>query len=78
MTVSDVIQKQKSVALIVLVVMVIILIFQNTDEIETRVFFWHLTMPAAMLLGATFAFGLGVGYLVCSRQNRRSGRSLDE
>lgn len=65
-------QRQKTIARIVLVVLVVILIFQNTDDIQTRVFFWNLTMPTSLLLGATLVLGLGIGYLTSSLRHRRS------
>lgn len=66
-------RRQKNVALVCLLVLVIVLIFQNTEEVETEVLFWQLRMPRALLLGATFVFGTIAGYLLASLRRRRAG-----
>ena len=49
---------------LVLVAVVLIIIFQNRQPVETKFLFVTLTMPRAALLATTMLIGVGVGMLV--------------
>lgn len=57
--------KPKILIVIVLLVLLAIILFQNTQEVDFRIFFWRISMsrvilvPLAVLLG--FLFGYFVG-----------------
>ncbi|MEX1025107.1 MAG: LapA family protein [Planctomycetota bacterium] len=70
-------RNKKNIALVVLLVLGVVLMFQNTAEVHTQFFFWSLTMPRALLLATSFVFGLAAGYLWSSLRQRRNGRSDD-
>jgi uncharacterized integral membrane protein len=55
----------------VAVILVLIVILQNTDEVETSVLWLSIRMPRALLLLTTFAVGFGSGYLVHLRRAKR-------
>jgi len=44
-------------------ILAIILIMQNTHTVETKVFFWSVPMPRALLLAVTFLIGFVAGIL---------------
>ena len=58
------------------VILVLIVILQNTEEVVTKVLWLEIPMPRALLLFVTFAVGFGSGYLVSFRRSRK-GRDTD-
>ncbi|MFI9654521.1 LapA family protein [Guyparkeria sp. GHLCS8-2] len=56
--------KAKLIAALVLVAVVLIIVLQNTQPVETRMLFMTLTMPRAALLAITMLIGVGVGMLI--------------
>lgn len=52
-----------SIALI-LAVLVFVVVFQNTDTVETRLLFATVAMPRAMLLLGTLLIGFVLGLMV--------------
>lgn len=55
--------RAKLVAALVLIVVVLIVVFQNTQPVETKILFVTLTMPRAALLAITMLIGIGAGIL---------------
>jgi uncharacterized integral membrane protein len=53
------------------VILVLIVILQNTEEVVTKVLWLDIPMPRALLLFITFLVGFGSGYLVHLRRSRR-------
>ena len=45
-----------------LIVLVAVLVLQNTEVVEVRLLFWSLSMSRALLLPLVFAAGLLVGW----------------
>jgi len=56
--------KIRNIIIILLVVLAIIVIFQNTQAVETKLLFVTVTMPRALLLMVTFLVGLAVGFIL--------------
>jgi uncharacterized integral membrane protein len=56
--------KLKISAALTLIVLMLIVVFQNTEAVATRFLFITFTMPRAALLGITFLVGIGSGLLV--------------
>jgi uncharacterized integral membrane protein len=53
----------KVVAIAVLTFVVVFVVFQNTQAVETRVLFLTLTLPNAALLFGTLIIGFAIGVL---------------
>jgi uncharacterized integral membrane protein len=57
--------KAKAIALAVLFALIVIVVVQNTEQVQTRILFITIEMPRAVLLAVTallgFLFGLLVG-----------------
>lgn len=51
----------------VIAILVIIVVLQNLDEAPTRILFFTITMPRALLLFITLALGFILGLLFASR-----------
>ncbi len=60
--------KTKIVIIIVLAVLLIIFVLQNTEIVIVNFWFWDLSLPRALLLFVTFAIGLIIGLIVPSAQ----------
>ena len=57
-------RKAKLITAIVIAVLVVVLLLQNTDPVETRLIFMSVKMPRAMLLLVTFLLGFVAGSAV--------------
>jgi uncharacterized integral membrane protein len=55
--------KLKLVALLILVILAIVLVLQNTQAVETKLLFITVTMPRAALLGLALLIGFACGIL---------------
>jgi uncharacterized integral membrane protein len=51
----------KMIVIVVVSLLVLIVVLQNTQSVETKVLFVTITMPRAFLLLLTFLFGFVVG-----------------
>ena len=67
--------KLKLIALLVLALLAIVLIFQNTQTVETRLLFVTVTMPRAALLGLTLLIGFACGILAAIRVGKKRDAS---
>ena len=56
--------KRKLVVIAILAVLTAVVVLQNTQPVETRVFFATVTMPRAVLLLVTVVIGFALGVLV--------------
>lgn len=64
-------KKAKLIAIVVLSVLSIILVLQNTEGIETHILFWTVQMSRALLLALTFILGFVTGILVATHSLRK-------
>ena len=54
----------KPIAILLLAIIVVIVVWQNTEQVETRFLLAKVTMPRAVLLATTTAIGFALGVLV--------------
>lgn len=64
--------KTKIIIIILLAVLLIIFVLQNTEMVLIKFWFWDLSIPRALLLFVCFAMGLIVGLMVPSSQKSKS------
>jgi putative membrane protein len=57
-------KRTKTIAFLVLAVLAVIILLQNTQTMETRILFVTISMPRALLLFVTLMVGFGLGILV--------------
>ena len=67
--------KIKLISLLVLAISTIVLVLQNTQAVETRLFFVTVTMPRAALLALTTLFGFAGGILVALGIGRKKAET---
>ena len=62
----------KIIAALILAIVCLIIVLQNTATVETKILFISITMPRAVLLLVTTAIGFALGVLVslilCKKQ----------
>jgi uncharacterized membrane protein YciS (DUF1049 family) len=66
--------KFKLVMLIVVVILAVILFFQNREIVETRILFAQFQMSRALLLIVTFALGFLAGILAAGHFLRKKAK----
>ena len=64
--------KVKIGGIAVLAALLIIVIIQNTESVETRILFVSLTMPRAVLLFVVFVIGIVTGLLTAFAYGSRN------
>ncbi len=66
---------------LIVAVLVLILVFQNRDSVETKFLFATVTMPRAALLFVTLVIGFAIGVLTAwsliSRSSKKQPASKD-
>jgi uncharacterized integral membrane protein len=65
--------KTKLIIAAVLVILILIVIFQNLDACGVRFLFWSGSLPVALMLFIALAIGLVVGVLVATIWLSRKG-----
>ncbi len=63
--------KFKVILLAVVGLLVLIVVLQNTEAVETRLLFLTVTMPRAVLLFGTLLIGFALGVLTAGRIVRK-------
>ena len=64
----------KGVIILVLVVLCLVVFFQNTEVVTFRLFFWELTMSRIILLLITLVLGIIIGYVLTTVLRGKSDR----
>lgn len=67
--------KFKIVALVLIALVAVIVIFQNTSTVETKFLFITVEMPQVVLLAGTLLIGFAMGVLAAGRLARRRRQS---
>ncbi len=56
--------KPKVVGVLVVVILVLIIMFQNTHHVNLQILFWQITSPLILLILVSVIVGFVIGYLV--------------
>ena len=63
--------KAKIWAVIVLLILLIIILFQNTQEVMFRIFFWKISMSQVILVPLAVLVGFLFGYFVAKTGRKK-------
>lgn len=63
--------KAKHIIILVIVALFLIILFQNTQEVTLRLFFWQQGMSLIILLAVLLFLGFIIGYVVAKITGRR-------
>lgn len=69
--------KAKLIIAAIVAAILIILILQNSDDVEIRVLFATIIMPRAVLIVITALSGFVIGVLMAMVYSRKRGQSAD-
>jgi len=64
----------KGVIILVLVVLCLIVFFQNTEVVTFKLFFWELSMSRIVMLLFTLIIGIIIGYVLSTVLRGKRGR----
>jgi uncharacterized integral membrane protein len=67
-------KKAKMIIVLVISLIAVIVFFQNTETVETRLLFARIAMPRFLLLISTFITGFIVGLITMSYVRRRPNK----
>lgn len=56
-------ERAKLIGLVLLALLGMVIVLQNTEPVETKILFWSITMPRAVLLFGTTMIGFALGTL---------------
>ena len=62
----------RKIAVVVLIVLAVVVVLQNTTAVSTRFLLWEVSAPRAVMLAVTLLIGFVVGLLTAWR--RKGGR----
>ena len=71
--------KAKIFVIVLLAVLLIIFVLQNTEMVIVNLFLWDISIPRALLIFVCFAMGLVFGLLIPSSENKsETGNTLEK
>ena len=65
----------RNIFLLVLLVLVLVFVLQNTDVVSIHFFFWKATLSLAIVLIGSVAFGLVTGWLMARFRPKRKDKT---
>jgi putative membrane protein len=63
--------KTKIIIIVVLAILLIVFVLQNTTMVSIKFWFWELNIPRALLLFVCFAMGLIIGLIIPTSKNKK-------
>ena len=75
---KEFVKKPKTIISFVIIVLILIIFFQNTQVVSFRIFFWKISMSQVILIPLTMIIGLALGYVIGKLTgNRHRGKIVD-
>ena len=65
----------RNIFLLIVLVVVLVFVLQNTDVVSIHFFFWKATLSLAIVLIGSVAFGLAVGWLMATFKPKRKEKA---
>jgi uncharacterized integral membrane protein len=75
---KEFVKKPKTILWFVIVVLILIIFFQNTQVVSLRIFFWKISMSQIILIPLTMIIGLVLGYAIGKLTGNRHKRGIVE
>lgn len=66
-------KKLKRIGIIILVLSVLLLVFQNLDVVEVNIFIWSPELPLALLILLTCLIGVALGLVATLKAGKKNG-----
>ena len=75
---KEFVKKPKTIVSFVIIVLLLVIFFQNTQVVSFRIFFWKISMSQIILIPLTMIIGLVLGYVIGKLTgNRHRGNIVD-
>jgi len=68
-------KRMKNIIVLVISLLILIVVLQNTQSVETRLLFMKVTMPRALLLFVTLLVGFVIGIVATSHFTGKSPKA---
>jgi uncharacterized integral membrane protein len=65
----------KIVAILILILLAIILMFQNKEPVGVQLYFWSVYIPLVILMVIILLIGFAIGYVSASVKSRQKNNS---
>jgi putative membrane protein len=65
--------KPKTIIILVLLLLSLVILVQNTQVVTLRVLFWHMSMSRILLIPLLLLIGFVIGYLVAALRRKKAG-----
>jgi uncharacterized integral membrane protein len=69
--------KPKIIIILVLIVLSLVILLQNTEVVEFKILFWKLEMSRIILISFVLISGFIVGYLVAKLEKKREASRVE-
>ncbi|UCD19027.1 MAG: LapA family protein [candidate division WOR-3 bacterium] len=63
--------KVKGIIIIVLIILAVILIAQNTEVVPVQILFWQILMSRIVLIALMLVLGFGIGFILAKVTGKR-------
>lgn len=70
--------KPKTIVVLVLAVLFVIILIQNTQVVTLRLFFWKIGMSQIILIPLTMVIGFAAGFIVAKLTGERRVEKQDQ
>ena len=70
--------KPKTIIVLVLLLLSLVILIQNTQVVTLQVLFWHMSMSRILLIPLLLIIGFVIGYLAAIMRGRPKEKSADE
>ena len=75
---KEFVRKPKTIVSFVIIVLLLVIFFQNTQVVSFRIFFWKISMSQIILIPLTMIIGLVLGYVIGRLTGNRHKRGILE
>jgi uncharacterized integral membrane protein len=75
---KEFVKKPKTIVSFVIVVLILVIFFQNTQVVSFRIFFWKISMSQIILIPLTMIIGLVLGYVIGKLTGNRHKKGIVE
>jgi uncharacterized integral membrane protein len=62
--------KQKTIVILILIVLAFVILIQNTQVVEVQIFFWKIAMSRIIMITFMLIVGFVIGYLVAMTKKK--------
>ncbi len=69
--------KPRTIIIMILLILCLVILIQNTEVVTLQVFFWYITMSRILLIPILIAIGFVIGYLASALKKHPGNQSKD-